>query len=226
MIIDDSGDNNITFREFRRACRAYGFDCGDGQASIRAVFNAFDVEGNGSLSMEEVMFLDDWEFAVDSNSDSNEAEHHEPVFGGARLAHVFAEDGVARYETEGPGPAACGFASTLGAGPRTPMLRFSGAFSFRRRTDSQRLPGLVNDSAHTPSPADWKGLSFAETTARSKPSWGFGSASRMKADAETGPGPGTYGLVAGSLDGIHVHRGRAATCTPRRPMRMHPLFKG
>lgn len=68
MVFDDDGSNNVTSREFRRACRLYGFEGG-----AMTIFRALDVEGVGALSRDEVIFLDEWEF-LDNNEDTADAQ--------------------------------------------------------------------------------------------------------------------------------------------------------
>jgi len=55
-VFDTDGSSAVSSAEFKRACRIYDFD-GDPSA----LFKALDVERNGSLSKEEVTFLDEWE---------------------------------------------------------------------------------------------------------------------------------------------------------------------
>jgi len=219
QVFDNDGSNEVSYREFRQTCRAYGFDCKD----VKEVFQALDVEKNGTLGIEEVVFLDDWEF-VDGNKADADADT-QPL---DRDTQVCAETDCTRYESDGPGPASYAFAPTIGAGPAVPMLRFSGAFSFRRRPQGNRLPGLSQD-ADLPSPVHYEitRQSFAETSYRSKPAFAFGSAPRMVAQSSTGPGPGSYVTARAVCEGnLHACHGPAATCSPRRPLRAHPLFKG
>lgn len=55
-VFDDDGSNEVTYKEFRQACKIYGF-----YGDVLLLFRALDAESNGSLSMSEVAFLDDWE---------------------------------------------------------------------------------------------------------------------------------------------------------------------
>eukprot|EP00438_Fugacium_kawagutii_P005776 Skav228437 [mRNA] locus=scaffold3558:172793:178853:+ [translate_table: standard] len=56
-VFDSDGSNSVTMREWRYACRIYGFN--QGAANL---FKQLDGEGMGSLSLEQVAFLDDWDF--------------------------------------------------------------------------------------------------------------------------------------------------------------------
>lgn len=56
-VFDGDGSNSVTMREWRYACRIYGFN--QGAASL---FKQLDAEGMGSLSLEQVAFLDEWDF--------------------------------------------------------------------------------------------------------------------------------------------------------------------
>ena len=56
-VFDSDGSNSVTLREWRYACRIYGFNSG-----ASSLFKQLDGEGMGSLSLEQVAFLDDWDF--------------------------------------------------------------------------------------------------------------------------------------------------------------------
>jgi Ca2+-binding EF-hand superfamily protein len=215
-VFDNDGSNEVTYREFKRTCRSYGFDCQD----VRSVFQALDVENNGNLSVEEVMFLDDWEFAVsDSVEDKTEAEETPAE----KSSHLGFDSNCTRYETIGPGPAAYMLQSTIGAGPAAPMLRYRGAFSFRKKMPHHQLPGIPKDITPSPANYDVASVPFAVTVARDKPAWAFGSAERMLTRGKDDtPGPGEYYHLL--LD-RRQHNGPAAICSPRRPLKVHPLFK-
>jgi len=57
---DEDASNSITLKEWRHACRIYGFNNG-----AVALFKELDVEGNGTLAVEELSFLDEWGFLPD-----------------------------------------------------------------------------------------------------------------------------------------------------------------
>lgn len=56
QVFDIDGSGELSFREFRRACRIYGYE-----GSTRELFFAFDTSNEGSLSLNEVSFLDEWD---------------------------------------------------------------------------------------------------------------------------------------------------------------------
>jgi len=56
-VFDSDGSNSLTLKEWRHACRVYGF-----VGNSKNLFSALDVEGNGSLSLDEIGFLDEWDF--------------------------------------------------------------------------------------------------------------------------------------------------------------------
>jgi len=212
-VFDCDESKNVTYREFRRTCRAYGYELED----PKVIFKALDTENNGTLGLDEVVFLDDWHFQDRTHEDLDE-EVAQTAPKDAR--GLYAEGMCTRYETDGPGPNIA-FPPTLGSGPAVPMLRFSGAFSFRKRPE--RLPNINKDAEWIPSPQHYDAakLSFSELTARSKPAFSWGSSpQRGPESSRTGPGPGAYGLQ------MLADRGVAAICSPRRPLRVHPLFKG
>lgn len=52
-IFDDDGSNEVTFLEFKRACRIYGFD-----GEVKHLFRALSTTGSVTLSQEELAFMD------------------------------------------------------------------------------------------------------------------------------------------------------------------------
>ncbi|CAE8645561.1 unnamed protein product [Polarella glacialis] len=57
QLFDEDGSNEVTYIEFKRACRIYGFN-----GPVKQIFRALDVGQSGTLSLNEVAFLDGWEF--------------------------------------------------------------------------------------------------------------------------------------------------------------------
>jgi len=218
-VFDNDGSNEVSFREFKRACRAYGFN-----HDVKTVFQALDVERNGSLSLDEVTFLDDWDFADRDEVEEEEAHQDEVISkltSGNRPAHGSE---VTEYITEGPGPAAYTLKSTIGVGPLAPTLKFSGAYTFRRRPQTQQLPGIMRDASDFPGPAQYYDKYSAKHVSISKPTWSFGTAPRLSnvksAKNSDFPGPGHY---APNNQGRQARHGPAAFISPRRPLRVHPL---
>lgn len=219
-VFDNDGSNEVSFREFKRACRAYGFNY-----DVKTVFQALDVERNGVLSLDEVTFLDDWDFAEPEQLD--EEAHHDEVLtkfmSGSGPAH--SSDTTA-YVTDGPGPAAYTLKSTIGVGPLVPTLKFSGAYSFRRRPQTQQLPGIMRDAHTYPGPNQYNDKFSAKHVSISKPTWSFGTAPRhsngKSVKCDDFPGPGTY--APNNDAGLRGRGGPAARISPRRPLRVHPLY--
>lgn len=56
-VFDSDGSNSLSSQEFRAACRIYGYDA---EGQIKQLFNTLDVSAEGTLSLKEVAFLDDW----------------------------------------------------------------------------------------------------------------------------------------------------------------------
>eukprot|EP00931_Biecheleriopsis_adriatica_P115718 TRINITY_DN91483_c0_g1_i1.p1 TRINITY_DN91483_c0_g1~~TRINITY_DN91483_c0_g1_i1.p1 ORF type:complete len:741 (-),score=152.27 TRINITY_DN91483_c0_g1_i1:108-2330(-) len=51
--VDESAE--VTFNEFKRACRIYGF-----QGAIKPIFKALNASADGNLTVDEIVFLDHW----------------------------------------------------------------------------------------------------------------------------------------------------------------------
>lgn len=56
QVFDADKSSELSHKEFRNACRIYGFE-GD----PRKLFKALDSDGRGTLSLDEISFLDEWE---------------------------------------------------------------------------------------------------------------------------------------------------------------------
>jgi len=256
-VFDDNGSGEVKYREFRRACRTYGYD-----RDVRTLFDAVDMDKQGVISPKDLMFLDDWEtvdFADDEKMKlvaSFQEEH--PT--------MKMEETTITYVSEGPGPGHYGLPPMFGSGPMSP-IRFSGAFTFRKRTeDPEKLPRPLRESADMPSPVDYspslaptlpghasscfglsktvrasnesileverrhlkdadkrlstlqgaaQGLLAAPTQGPASPAprpWApFGP------DHQFTPGPGQYSPTTRSS-------GPSISCSPRRPLAVHPLF--
>ena len=59
QVLDADGSNELSFREFRRSVRDFGFE-----GSAKALFESLGADGSGKLMMDDVAFLDDWETAA------------------------------------------------------------------------------------------------------------------------------------------------------------------
>jgi len=215
LIFDGDKSNKVSYREFLRACRAYGFT-----GNCRAIFTCFDIDGCGVLTLDEVVFLDEWDLP-------DEFQHM--VGGGARptlrgkAKSQRADSNLTNFETVGPGPGSYLPPSTVGAGPRVPMLRHKAAYTFSPSKPKTRLPELVaRDAAIHPDGGCYNPA--LGQTVPSKPSFGFGTSARpsnepsARQKASLVPGPGEYTLSP-------MQGSPRFTCSPRRPNRAHPLSK-
>lgn len=68
-VFDDDGSGQVTGQEFRCACRIYGYD---GCAS--SLFRALETDGGGTLSLDEVAFLDNWHFGGEDDTEGDDDE--------------------------------------------------------------------------------------------------------------------------------------------------------
>jgi len=95
MVFDADGSNGVTLREWRHACRIYGFHQG-----ASSLFKQLDAEGVGSLSLDQVAFLDDWDFQPEKTAMSTTPSQHSP----ARTERKVAPGGFSQPQS----PAAAG----------------------------------------------------------------------------------------------------------------------
>lgn len=55
-VFDHDNSNSLSFEEFRSNCRIYGYE-----GNAKKLFDALDINGEKTLSMSEIAFLDDWD---------------------------------------------------------------------------------------------------------------------------------------------------------------------
>lgn len=66
-VFDHDNSHSVSSREFRRCCSIYGYE---GNAHL--LFRVLDVEGNGSLGISEISFLDEWALTADPEEEEEE----------------------------------------------------------------------------------------------------------------------------------------------------------
>lgn len=236
-VLDADRSGELNYREFRGACRNFGFS-GD----LRALFDSFDTGGEGTLLMKEVAFLDDWEVVGHTPGQCAQAKEE----GAALVGQCSDQDAglpttnTVTYQSPSPGPGAYQLPSSFGAAPTIPAGKHGGSFSFTCRPAWLSLRRSVVPA--TVGPADYV-LAVKPETAR-KPAWSIGpvvasrpsSAAHRGSGATTspvlgqgqpsarrvpvpppGPGPGSYELKLTS-------RGPLFSMRPRRPL-VVPLQK-
>ena len=95
-VLDADNSGELTFREFRRTVRDFGFE-----GSPMALFEALGAEGTGKMTMtiEDISFLDDWET---ENFDGSEPAGS---FELDTTDEAKKQSGISFYTT-GPGPGA------------------------------------------------------------------------------------------------------------------------
>lgn len=94
MVFDSDGSNGVTLREWRHACRIYGFHQGASN-----LFKQLDAEGVGSLSLDQVAFLDDWDFQPEKTAMSATPSQHSPT----RTERKVAPGGFSQQSPVGAG---------------------------------------------------------------------------------------------------------------------------
>lgn len=219
-VLDSDGSGELTYREFRRAARDFGY-----QDDPKILFDCLDCDGAGRLSMDEVSFLDAWD-----TSDLNDVRRW-ALIGGEGMPepeagpppYVLGEE-LTSYKTITPGAGTYEIRSTFGSKPSMPTSHHSGAFSFRKPTARRLTPpwkAAEEQKVREMGPTKYR-PSLSETTRR-KPGWGFGSASRKpqylaKPDSHERPGPGAY-------DESELTKAPHFSLTPRRHMKQHPAQK-
>jgi hypothetical protein len=221
-VLDADGSDELTFREFRRAVRDFGFD-GD----PKEFFVALGTDVNGRLTIDEVAFLDAWE--VDDPDVTKEEDDEDD--GSKKLSAMDGKTKLLQFTTISPGPGAYDLPDILGE--KGGIAKNNGIYSFRRRGKSiWDGPNPMRASTPEPGPAHYHPTEPVEpgrpSTSRetSGPSWGFsrGKRSTIVARTHANPGPGTYQMDGDTGSG-RSFPSPAYSMVPRRGGNLHPLHK-
>jgi len=168
--IDADKSNQINFREFRSACRSFGF-----KGDILGLFESLDQTGNKHvLVLDEVAFLDEWDPTEDSDLCPVDVDAEAPDEPSQK------SDLASRRAT--PGPGAYSIDSSFAAGPTVPGARHRGAFSF-----GQRLRKAWSKPRIGPDKYDAHTDCSRQMTKQRRPAWSFGG--------RDGPPPQTLHVV-------------------------------
>lgn len=191
-VFDEDSSNDVSRKEFRRACRSFGFD-GD----CDSIFSAFDVDGQGTLSSSEVSFLDEWEVTADEIA---EAQQEYYILQEANRQHSKVNE-IRPYRTEGPGPGAYDIRHSMGKKANDPISRSAGACRIGSRKPWQKLK-LVQDYQASkdirPAGTDYDVPAAINKIMKRQPSCSFSTRTEPRFRNETKnmpslvPGPGHY----------------------------------
>mmetsp|Transcript_23897 Transcript_23897/g.60347 ORF Transcript_23897/g.60347 Transcript_23897/m.60347 type:complete len:261 (+) Transcript_23897:165-947(+) len=226
-VLDMDSSGELTYWEFRGACRNYGF-----QGDTKALFESLDIGGERLLHVKEVAFLDDWEDIPEVGASSN------PNFAGGALAKDASEPAGRRdkdepggppmleWNTPVPGPGAYNVPCSFGVADRVPGARHCGTYTFANSLKPPRSSKSVGPANYNPS---------LRPTAERKPAWSFGGSSGRGPrrselpksarggdlvgggrSGRTSPGPGAYEVRSGTFEGPKF------SMRPRRGLRLHP----
>lgn len=232
--MDSDRSNELSFVEFRRALRNFGFP--GGLPRVSSLFNCLDMQGEKLLQVKEIDFLDDWELPHEARSSIMELS--ESVLDSTEIKE--SQSILLDYVTDNPGPGAYEVRSGLGSTPGMPMIRHGGAFSMRRRGGDIPTWMTANQGSTTLGPGQYTLDDKASAMRRRKPAWGFpstprpampassaASGLRERRSATPSPGPGTYEAKSafegpkfsmGSRWGLRVHPRQQARVTSPRTM--------
>lgn len=161
MIMDKDKSKQVSYREFRSACRQSGFS-GD----VQRLFENLVLNLKSQVvRFEEVSFLDHWETHESLRKSEEELWLGEQEEEGPKVGRL-------KFDINGfvPGPGAYSIQTGMGAGPVLPSARHGGGFSFGRRTSLEAW------SSGKVGPGKYE--SCKAPPARRQPSWGFGRTPR------------------------------------------------
>lgn len=72
-VLDQDASGDFTLREWRKALTSYGF-----QGDSKHLFTAFDTDGEGLVSLDEIAFLDDWDSAQEPEMEETPISEVQP----------------------------------------------------------------------------------------------------------------------------------------------------
>eukprot|EP00435_Cladocopium_sp_Y103_P038463 s804_g10.t1 len=173
-VLDADGSGALQFKEFKAACRNYGFpgDC-------KMLFQCLDQAGEGALQPHEVFFLDKWLL-------DDPAQYGLPDPDASKDKRRLDPDGdrMLEYFTDTPGPGHYKLPDSVAQKDRCPIARYCGAFTMQGR---QALY-LGRDWRSHVSPAKYS--PSMKATARRQPAYTF-SRPKSAAPKLSGPRGGT-----------------------------------
>eukprot|EP00811_Abedinium_folium_P034307 NODE_719_length_2808_cov_12.554644.p1 GENE.NODE_719_length_2808_cov_12.554644~~NODE_719_length_2808_cov_12.554644.p1 ORF type:complete len:771 (-),score=198.34 NODE_719_length_2808_cov_12.554644:339-2651(-) len=158
-VLDTDGSHELSYKEFRSACRSYGF-CGD----LRAIFDCLDQTGDKVLHYKDLVFLDNWD------DDAEEQASASTIGDGddGQLAHGDQHNAtkLLEYGTEVPGPGSYEIGGTFGS-EVPPNLKSGSSYSFTcRPTPTRWTTKSLGPGRYDPS---------IMPTIHRKPAWAFGT---------------------------------------------------
>jgi len=220
-VLDMDNSGELTYREFRGACRNYGF-----QGDTKALFESLDIGGERLLHVKEVAFLDDWEDIPEAAAGGGAASRagDGPELAAGREKDEFGAPQLLEWNTAVPGPGAYNVPCSFGAPAHVPGARHTGSYTIANPRKQPRASKSAGPANYSPS---------LRPTAQRKPAWSFGSSGRgtprrsetpktargdiwgESRSGRTSPGPAAYDVRPG-LEGPKF------SMRPRRGMRLHP----
>eukprot|EP00746_Dinoflagellata_sp_MGD_P000358 gnl/MRDRNA2_/MRDRNA2_100645_c0_seq1.p1 gnl/MRDRNA2_/MRDRNA2_100645_c0~~gnl/MRDRNA2_/MRDRNA2_100645_c0_seq1.p1 ORF type:complete len:699 (+),score=124.53 gnl/MRDRNA2_/MRDRNA2_100645_c0_seq1:102-2198(+) len=188
-LFDSDASNDLSLKEFRRACKLYGFsgDC-------EQLFRAFDVDGAGRLSSNEVSFLDDWDVCVADVPELPAVQ----LPNSTGTSQINSKGNlIGQYQTAAPGPDAYDIGSTIGTKSNVGVSRSGGACSIASRKP-WNLGRLNTDRDIKPAGADYDVTPGILRVMQRQPSCNFSAQTELRKSNEKKsmpslvPGPGHY----------------------------------
>eukprot|EP00913_Durusdinium_trenchii_P015109 g14170.t1 len=169
-VLDNDASGSLNFKEFKAACRSYGFpgDC-------KMLFQCLDQQGEGALQPHEVFFLDKWMLDVPAACISGGSVRLDrfqlPTYGlpdrDASDKRRLDPDGdrMLEYFTDTPGPGQYTVPESLAQKDSCPIARHCGSFTMQRRyACATAKRAIVSPAKYYPS---------MRATAKRQPAWNF-----------------------------------------------------
>lgn len=207
---DSDGSNEVNFLEFRQVCKEFGY-----KGNSKRLFDSLDCDGEKLLSLNEVVFLDDWDLEGDGDEPTLDPKDVQ-----MKMKNPLSNLGTVMYQTPGPPP---GTYEIPSFGDAHPTKRNYGNFSFRSRP-WKKLPSLAYPE-NEPSCQEYDTLSGVKFISPRKTNHKFSTVVRQVCDPKGKPSkipaPGHYDpqQVSGQA---RKTSGPSWSLSPRRAIVCHP----
>lgn len=211
-ILDKNNSDDLTFWEFRHACRNLGFT---GQAQV--VFDTLDVGKKKRLKLKHIAFLDDWQSDLFSRRISLPISTKRPPAKEKTVTQALQQLNTLEWVSDTPGPGMYEIPASIGASDKSPTGRHFGSFSVALPLKPPMAPERIGPCQYYPS---------LRPASANKPRWSFNRANieRGLVDSRR-PGKTCCANVGpGSYEACIRYHAPQYSLGCRRPCKRHPAM--
>jgi len=184
-IFDKDGSGELSYVEFRKACRNYGL-----QGDIKRLFSCLDQDNMNILHLYEVVFLDEWLLSLEDDDGSGRCEDSS-FLPGASQSNTSGECGsdnpqLLEYSSICPGPGHYAAPAPNFGSLRSIGVKRAGAFSFTSRGSWGGPWAMKRSTSTSVGPTTYNLEPSMRATVPSKAAWSFGTSDGRGLQRSTG----------------------------------------